>query len=348
MNSFYDYTLSELEEYLVSSGYKKYVAIQLYEWVYRKLVLDYESMTNISKDLRMFLKENLSLSLPDIVKKEVSSDSTVKYLFSFTDDSKVEGVLMHHPYGLSYCVSSQVGCNMGCSFCASGLRKKTRDLKASEMISMILKSMIDSKERISHIVIMGTGEPLDNYDNVLKFIRILNIPKGLEIGIRHITLSTSGLVPKIKMLADESLGINLAISLHAPTDDLRSKLMPINKAYKIEEVLEACDYYFKKTGRRITFEYLLLEGVNDSILYADKLADIIKGLNAYVNLIPYNHVDEFSYKESNKKSVNTFYDQLKKRGINVTMRHKMGDDIDAACGQLRSKALKEEEDKYEN
>ena len=343
MKSFYDFSLQELESFLLEKNYKKFSASQIYDWVYKKLVLDFNEMTNVSKELREYLKTELSLELPEIVKKEVSKDSTIKYLFNFKDESKVEGVLMHHPYGVSYCISSQVGCNMGCAFCASGLKKKTRDLSSGEMVSMIIKSILDSSERISHIVIMGTGEPLDNFDNVVKFIHTVNAPKGLEIGIRHITLSTSGLVPKIKELAHMGLGINLAISLHAPTDDLRCKLMPINKAYFISEVLDACEYYFNETGRRITFEYLLLEGVNDSVLYADILADKIKRLNAYVNLIPYNHVDEFSFKESNPINVDRFFNQLKKRGINVTMRHKMGDDIDAACGQLRSKFNKKEE-----
>ncbi len=337
MNSLFGLTLEEFEETLVKEGFKKFSAQQIFDWVYKKNVLDFSLMTNIKKELRTYLVENYSLDLPEIMIKEESSDSTIKYLFRFEDESKVEGVLMHHPYGVSFCISSQVGCNMGCSFCASGLRKKTRDLETFEMVSMILKSELDSEERISSIVIMGTGEPLDNMENVVKFIRIVNAPKGLEIGIRHITLSTSGLVPKIMELADMGLGINLAISLHAPTDDLRDRIMPVNKAYNLENIVDAVKYYFDKTGRRITFEYLLLEGVNDSRLYADKLADLIRGLNAYVNLIPYNHVDEFSYESSSDKHVNSFYDQLKKRGINVTMRHKMGDDIDAACGQLRSK-----------
>ena len=343
MKYLFDYSLEELENLLVDGGYKKFSASQIFDWVYKKLTLDFDSMSNISKELREYLKKEMSLELPTITKKEVSEDTTVKYLFNFKDESKVEGVLMHHPYGTSYCISSQVGCNMGCAFCASGLKKKSRDLTSGEMVSMIIKTMLDSNERISHIVIMGTGEPLDNFDNVIKFIKIVNAPKGLEIGIRHITLSTSGLAPKIKELADKGMGINLAISLHAPTDDLRMRLMPIDKAYKINEVIDASNYYFEKTGRRITFEYLLLEGVNDSMYYADKLVELVRGMNAYINLIPYNHVDEFEFKESNSKNVDRFYNQLKSRGINVTMRHKMGDDIDAACGQLRSKIMKEEE-----
>ena len=337
MDSIFNYTLEELEIKFTQNNFKKFNAHQVYDWIYKKETLDYNLMSNISKDLKQYLKDNYSLSLPKIIIKEISKDSTVKYLFEFNDNSKVEGVLMHHPYGTSFCVSSQVSCNMGCTFCASGLKKKTRDLEPYEMVSMILLSSIDSAERISHIVIMGTGEPLDNYDNVVKFIKIINSPKGLEIGIRHITLSTSGIVPNIYKLADLNFGINLAISLHAPTNELRSKLMPINKAYRISDIIEAVKYYFEKSGRRITFEYLLLEGVNDSRLYADKLADLLSGLNSYVNLIPYNHVEEFSDKASTSKSSLDFYDQLKKRGINVTLRHKMGDDIDAACGQLRSK-----------
>jgi len=337
MNSFYGYSLSSLEDLLVEEGFKKFNASQIYDWIYKKMNLDFDSMSNISKPLKEFLTNNMSLELPKIIIKEVSKDSTIKYLFEFLDESKVEGVLMHHPYGVSFCISSQVGCNMGCSFCASGLKKKTRDLLSSEMVSMIVKAMLDSSERISSIVIMGTGEPLDNFNEVTKFIKIVNAPKGLEIGIRHITLSTSGLVPKIYELADMELGINLAISLHAPTNELRSRLMPVNKAYPLEEVIKAVDYYFNKTGRRITFEYLLLDGVNDSIELARTLASLIKDLNSYVNLIPYNHVDEFSYNESKESNVDRFYNELKKNKINVTLRHKMGDDIDAACGQLRSK-----------
>ena len=244
---------------------------------------------------------------------------------------------MFHNYGISYCISSQVGCNMGCKFCASGLKKKSRNLYAFELVSMMLKASIDSNETIHHVVIMGTGEPLDNIDEVLKFIHIINEGVGLEIGIRHITLSTSGIVPKIYELADKGLGINLALSLHAPNNKLREEIMPINKAYKIEEVIEALKYYFNKTKRRITFEYLLLRGVNDNSKCAKELVELIKGLNAYINLIPYNHVDEFDYMESKREDVNKFYDYLKKEGVNVTLRHKMGDDISAACGQLRSK-----------
>lgn len=225
---------------------------------------------------------------------------------------------------------------MGCAFCASGLKKKTRNLRAAEMVSMILQTEKEENEKITHVVIMGTGEPLDNLDEVLKFINIINDPYGLEIGIRHITLSTSGIVPAIYKLAEKNIPINLAISLHAPTDELRSRIMPINKAYPLKDLIKAASDYFDATGRRITFEYLLLKGINDSLLMADKLADNIRGLNAYVNLIPYNPVKEFKFEASDGKSVMAFYSRLKERGINVTLRKRMGDDISAACGQLRS------------
>ena len=337
MKSFYNLTLDELTKELTSLSYSKYASSQIYDWVYRKKIDDFSLMSNVKKELRDYMSNTYSLNLPKIEKLEVSKDTTRKYLLKLEDDSMIEAVLMHHEYGTSLCVTSEVGCNMGCAFCASGLLKKTRNLETHEMVEEVLTVENESKEKVSHIVIMGTGEPLDNLDNVLKFIEIVNAPKGLEIGIRHITMSTCGIVPKIYELADMNLQINLAISLHAPTDDLRDRLMPINKAYKLKELIESVDYYFKKTGRRITFEYLLLDGVNDSLLYADKLADLIRGLNCYVNLIPYNQVSEFIYKTAKDDNVNAFYNQLKRRGINVTKRRKMGDDIDAACGQLRSK-----------
>ena len=340
MKSLFEYTLEELEKELTELGYSKYSASQIYDWVYRKKVLDFSLMSNIKKELREYLTLTYSLKLPEVEKREKSADSTLKLLLKCEDGAMVECVLMHHDYGTSLCVTSQVGCAMGCAFCASGLLKKERNLNASEIVGQLLKVEEESNEKVSHVVIMGTGEPLDNMEEVLKFIKIINAPKGLEIGIRHITMSTCGLVPKIYELADMNLGINLAISLHAPTDDLRSKLMPINKVYNLKELIEAVKYYFEKTGRRITFEYLLLKGVNDSLLMADKLADLIKGLNSYVNLIPYNAVDEFQFKTATEESVSAFYNQLKKRGINVTKRRRMGDDIDAACGQLRSKSMK--------
>jgi len=342
MKDFFNITIEELEIELTELGYKKYMASQIFDWVYKKSNLDFSMMTNIKKEIREKLKEEYIIKLPEVVSKEVSSDGTTKYLFNFSDESKVEGVLMPHDYGYSFCVSSEVGCNMGCSFCASGLKRKSRNLTSGEMTSMILYTNLDNNIRISSVVIMGTGEPLDNFDNVVKFIKIINSPYSLEIGIRHITLSTSGLVKEIIKLADLNLGINLAISLHAPNNELRSKLMPVNKMYKIEELLDATDYYFNKTKRRITFEYLLLEGINDTDKCIKELTSLIKGRNAYINLIPYNHVDEFDFNATNDYNKNRFYDALKKNGINVTLRRKMGDDIDAACGQLRSKFIKED------
>lgn len=340
MNSIFNYRLKELEDILVASGFKKYNASQIFDFIYRKKVFDFVNITNLSKETREYLSNNFEISFPKVIKLEVSKDKTRKYLFEFNDLSKVEAVLMYQPYGISICLSSQVGCNMGCKFCASGLNKKERNLEASEMVSMLLSIEEDIKEKITHIVIMGTGEPLDNFQNVTKFIEIVNAPKGLEIGIRHITLSTCGLVDKIDELAKLNLGINLAISLHAPTDDLRNKLMPINKKYPIKSLLDACVRYFNTTSRRITFEYLLLDNVNDSSLFADKLADILKGINCYVNLIPYNNVKEFDFKTTKEETQNNFFNILKKRGINVTLRRKMGDDINSACGQLRSETIK--------
>lgn len=336
MDNILEYTKKELETMFEAASFKKYSASQLFDWLYKKKTFDFSQMSNLSKDLRAFLIEHFTIELPSVCKKEISKDTTVKYLYSLKDGSKVEAVLMHQNYGNSICLSSEVGCSMGCAFCASGLKKKERNLRACEMVSMLLKTEELQEEKVTHIVIMGIGEPLDNYDEVLKFINIVNDKNGLEIGIRHITLSTCGLVPKIDKLAEENIQINLAISLHAPTNELRNRLMPINKAYNLESLISAAERYFEKTGRRLTFEYLLLKGINDSILMADKLADLIKGLNAYVNLIPYNPVSEFSFEASPEKNVNMFYNKLKKRGINVTLRKRMGDDIHAACGQLRS------------
>jgi 23S rRNA (adenine2503-C2)-methyltransferase len=245
---------------------------------------------------------------------------------------------MIQDYGMSLCVSSQVGCNMGCSFCASGLKKKQRDLTSGEMVAQILTAEDVALTKITHVVVMGTGEPFDNYDNVIRFIRIINETKGLAIGQRHITVSTSGIVPKILQYADEPIRSNLAISLHAPNDELRTRLMKINKSYPLAEIIQACRIYFEKTSRRVTFEYLLIKGVNDTLELADELSDLIRGLNAYVNLIPYNPVHEFTYERTDMNRAMTFLDRLMKRGIAATLRKEQGGDIDAACGQLRLKA----------
>lgn len=297
-------------------------------------------MTNISKDLKEFLKANMVIKNLEIHTVKESTDGTVKYLFKLADGSLIETVLMTYEYGKSVCVTSQVGCNMGCSFCASGLIKKARNLEIYELVSQITSVEADRNIRVTNVVVMGTGEPFDNYQNVIDFIKVINFKHGLQIGSRHITVSTCGIVPKIYEYADEPIKSNLAISLHAPNDEIRDKIMKINKKYPIKEVIKACSDYFDKTKRRITFEYILLKGVNDSIHNANELSDLIRGLNAYVNLIPYNPVDEFDYNKTNKDYASKFYAQLIKRGINATLRREQGSDIDAACGQLRYKTEK--------
>jgi 23S rRNA (adenine2503-C2)-methyltransferase len=339
MIDIYGFTLPELKDLLVQNGYKEFNARQVFEWLYKKKVFSFEEMTNIGKDLKKFLNENYSFGTISETKRKIANDGTEKYLFELQDGNLVESVLMKHPYGNSVCVTSQVGCNMGCSFCASGLHNKVRDLSASEMVLQVLKVEELAKQRVSHVVVMGTGEPFDNYDNTMSFIKIINSPYGLEIGARHITVSTSGLVDKIKRFADEKLQVNLAISLHASNNSDRSVLMKINKRYTIEEVIDAAKYYVSKTNRRITFEYILLKGINDSIGKADELSDLLRGLNCYVNLIRYNKVEEFDFEGSSEKQAALFKDRLAKRGINVTLRKEMGSNIDAACGQLRIKKI---------
>jgi len=294
-------------------------------------------MTNIAKPLREELKQSVEIKGLDVQSVQESDDGTVKYLFKLEDGSLIETVLMTHEYGKSVCVTSQVGCNMGCAFCASGLIKKARDLTVYEMVSQITTVEQLLNIRVSHVVVMGTGEPFDNYQNVMKFIRIINYKHGLQIGSRHITVSTCGIVPMIYEYAKEQIKSNLAISLHAPNNELRNQIMPINKAYPIEEIMKACEFYYTMTKRRITFEYILLNGVNDSVEQANELSDLIRGMNAYVNLIPYNPVNEFQYKKTDNKRASQFYSQLIKRGINATLRREQGSDIDAACGQLRYK-----------
>ena len=334
-----NYTLEELESHLVDLGYKKFNARQLFEWMYKKKVTSFEEMTNISKKLRQYLSDELSFPDLKVASHQVSNDGTEKFLFELNDGNIIETVLMRHDYGNSVCVTTQLGCNIGCSFCASGLHKKQRDLTASEIVLQVLKVEEISKERVSHVVVMGIGEPFDNYDNTMRFIRIINSPYGLEIGARHITVSTSGLIEQIKQFADEELQVNLAISLHASNNTDRSVLMKINKKYNIEGVIEAAKYYVQKTNRRITFEYILLEGVNDSIDQANELSDLLRGINCYVNLIRYNIVNEFEYVGSSESRAIAFKNQLLKRGINCTLRREKGSDIDAACGQLRSKNI---------
>ncbi len=339
MKSIYDYTINDLTEYFLSIGETKFRASQVFDWLYIKRVKSFDEMSNIKKDLIKYLNDNFVLKTLKLIK--VQSDIDVKkYLFELSDGNKIEAVLMNHDYGNSLCVSTQVGCNMGCRFCESGRLKKVRNLNANELVEQILMVEDDIKDRISHVVLMGIGEPFDNYDNVMRFINIINDPKGINIGIRHITVSTCGLVPKIKEFIKERAGVNLAISLHAPNDEIRDKIMPINKVYKIKDIMDVVKEYIKETNRRVTFEYILLDGINDSKECANELVKLLKGINCYVNLIPYNETSHIEYKKSKKMTINEFYDILKKNNINVTIRREFGSNVSAACGQLRSEYSK--------
>lgn len=342
MNNIYNYSLEDLQNYFEEIGESKFRAGQVFDWLYIKRVKSFDLMTNLKKDLIKYLKENFSMGELKIIKKQEDVD-VKKYLFELFDGKLIEAVLMKHDYGNSLCVSSQVGCNMGCSFCESGRLKKKRNLYAYELVMQVLKVEEDIKMRISHVVLMGIGEPFDNYDNVMKFINIINDPKGINIGIRHITVSTCGVVPKIREFAKEKLGVNLAISLHASTDEIRNKIMPINKAYKINDIMDAVKDYIKKTNRRVTFEYILLKDINDSKDCAYELASKLKNLNCYVNLIPYNETSNIGFKASSKVTIDEFYDILKMQGINVTIRREFGRKVSAACGQLRSEQINEME-----
>ena len=335
MNSIYNYTQEELKNYFESIGESKFRGQQVFDWLYVKMVKSFDEMTNLKKDLIKYLKDNFYFCDIELVKVQKDIDVR-KYLFSLGDNNKIEAVLMKHDYGMSLCVSTQVGCNMGCRFCESGRLKKVRNLNSYELVLQLLKVEEDIKERISHVVLMGIGEPFDNYDNVMKFIDIINDPKGINIGIRHITLSTCGIVPKIREFTKEKKGVNLAISLHAPTDLVRDKIMPINKAYKINDIMDAVKEYIKETNRRVTFEYIMLKDVNDSPDMAIKLVNLLKGINCYVNLIPYNETSHIEYKKTDKVTIMQFYDILKKNNINVTIRKEFGSKVSAACGQLRS------------
>ena len=328
----------DLENYFLSNGEKKFKALQIYEWLYDKRVKSFYDMTNIKKEWQEKLSNDFSNDYIKIVKKQ-EDNLTRKYLFQLVDDNYIEAVLMEHDYGLSICVSSQVGCNMGCKFCESGRLKKVRDLDAYEIVQQILLVEEDVKKRISSVVLMGIGEPFDNYDNIMDFIRIINDPKGIAIGARHITVSTCGLIPKIKQFMNEDLQVNLAISLHASNSELRSEIMPINKAYDIKELMDALKEYIDKTNRRVTIEYVMLDGINDKDSNALELANLLRGMNAYVNLIPYNETNHLEFKRASKDRVMQFYDILKQKGINVTVRKEFGRKIDAACGQLRSKEV---------
>ena len=332
----YNYKLSELEDYFLSIKEKKYKARQIYDWLYIKNVTNFYAMTNIKKELQDTLSKHFNFDFIKIIKKQESKE-TNKYLFELVDGNLIEAVLMRHDYGNSICVSSQVGCNMGCRFCESGRLKKIRNLETYEMVEQIILIQNDINERIDSVVIMGIGEPFDNYDNVMNFIRIINDPFGINIGARHITVSTSGIIPKIKDFMKENLQVNLAISLHAPNDTIRNTIMPVNKAYSIDELIACLKEYIEKTNRRITIEYVMLNSVNDSNSCAEELSKLLKGMNIYVNLIPYNETSNIEFKKSDKETILKFYDILKKNGINVTIRREFGGNIDAACGQLRAK-----------
>ena len=335
MKSIYSLTKKQLEDYFVSNNDKKFRAIQIFEWLYRKQVTSFDDMTNVNKQTIQKLKEDFIINTIKIVKKQEDKD-VKKYLFELNDGNKIETVLMYHDYGTSICISSQIGCNMGCAFCESGRHKKLRNLTVDEMFLQVLEVQKDIKERISHIVIMGIGEPFDNYENVMNFINLVNDPYSLAIGSRHITVSTSGIVPKIYEFMKDTSQVNLAISLHAPDNEIRNKIMKINKVYDIDEVIKAAKDYVNKTNRRITFEYILLSDINDSKECAIKLANLIKDINCYVNLIPYNQTNNIGFKRSNNEKIQEFYDILKKNNINVTIRREFGSNVSAACGQLRS------------
>lgn len=343
MRNIYDLSKEELENYFESIGDKKFRAVQILEWLYRKKVTSFDEMTNLSKKAIEVLRENFIIEGLNLKTKYVSSDGTIKFLFNLNDGNLIETVLMRHNYGNSVCVTSQVGCNMGCSFCASGELGKVRNLTLAEMALQVLyvdNFLSEQNERVSNIVVMGIGEPFDNYETLLKFLTIVNYPKGLEIGARHITVSTCGIVPKIYEFAEFPLQINLAVSLHAPTNELRSKMMKINKVYKIEELMEALKYYLDKTNRRITFEYILIKGVNDSDKDAFDLIKLVRNINCYVNLIPYNEVITNPYKATSHERCEEFFEILRKNGVNATLRMEHGNDVAAACGQLRAQAIK--------
>lgn len=347
--SIYGLTLDQLAIWLEERGHKKSRAAQVWDWLYRKRVTSFSSMQDVNQECLELLEENFAILTLKVHTKQESADGTVKFLFQLEDGNLIETVLMRHKFGLSVCVTTQVGCNIGCSFCASGLISKSRDLSSGEIVEQIMKVQLhldeaNKGERVSHIVVMGIGEPFDNFENMANFIRVVKDHKGLAIGPRHITVSTSGLAPKIIEFADSDLQVNLALSLHAPNNELRTRIMKINRAYPLEKLMPAVDYYLEKSNRRITLEYILLKDVNDQKEHALELAELVghRKKLANVNLIPYNPVDEHSqYQRSTQESITAFYDILKKQGVSVSVRLEHGSDIDAACGQLRSKQIKE-------
>lgn len=341
MRNIKDYNLDELKEEFLKLGEKQYRAEQVFKWIYVDEVTSFDEMTNLSKDLREKLKLEFELHNFKILQKQESTDGTKKYLFDILDDNAIETVLMQYHHGKTICVSSQVGCKMGCKFCASTGIKFVRNLTAGEIVEQILAVQRDENVKISNIVFMGIGEPLDNYDNVMKAIKILNNPKGLNIGARHISISTSGLVPKIYELADQDLQCTLSISLHATNNEKRSEMMPVNNKYNIEELMKACKYYINKTNKRISFEYALAKDNNDNLEDAKELVKLLHGMLCHVNLIPINKIENGKYVKSSNENIIRFRDYLNEKGIIATIRRELGSDIDAACGQLRRKNLKE-------
>jgi len=342
-----DLTLTDWADWLKENGQAVFRAKQIFTWIYEKRIASFEEMTNLSKELREMLSEHFVLEHLRILNKHLSEDGTVKFLFSLDDGHAIETVLMTHEYGISVCVTTQVGCKMGCSFCASTLGGLLRNLTAGEIVSQVLtvQKYLDNQDeqgRVSSIVVMGTGEPFDNFAPTLKFISIINDQLGLNIGSRHITISTSGVIPNIYHFADLHMQVGLAISLHAPTDDLRSSLMPINRKYPLAELIKACKYYISVTNRRITFEYALMGGINDQDQHAKQLAELLKGINCHVNLIPVNFVPEKNFVRTSKKQIHNFKRILEKYQVNVTIRREQGGDIEAACGQLRAKHIEKE------
>ena len=339
MKNIKDYNLEDLKKEFVSLGEKPYRAEQVFKWIFENNVISFDEMTNISKELRDKLKENYRLSTYKILRKQESSDETKKYLFDILDGNAIETVLMKYHHGYSICISSQVGCKMGCKFCASTGIKFVRSLTSGEIIEQILAVQRDENIKVSNVVFMGIGEPFDNYDNVINAIKIINNPKGLNIGARHISISTSGLVPQIYKLAEENIQCTLSISLHATTNEQRSSMMPINDAYNIEELIKACKYYISKTNRRISFEYALAKDNNDNLEDAKRLVKLLKGMLCHVNLIPINKIENGKYLKSSNDNILKFRDYLNDKGIVATIRRELGTDIDAACGQLRRKNL---------
>ncbi len=336
MENIFNITYDNLENYFINIHDKKYRATQLYEYMYKKNVYDLSSMTNLSNKVKERLLEDYEFSFIKIKKKQ-EDVNVKKYLFELKDGNTIESVLMYHNYGISLCVSSQVGCNMGCKFCESGRLKKIRNLETYEIIQQFLLIEKDTKQKITHVVIMGIGEPFDNYDNIMNFIKIITCNKGINLGSRHITVSTCGLIPGIKKFMKDFNQVNLAVSLHAPNDKIRNKIMPISKVYKLEDLINTIKEYIKTTNRRVTFEYIMLKDINDSFDCAKELALLLKNINCYVNLIPYNETENIEFKRTKKMQILAFYDILKKSGINVTIRKEFGGNVDAACGQLRAK-----------